>query len=207
MSKVFNMGGAIRVILIGGTSHAGKSTLARRLADRLGWSALSTDSLARHPGRPWRPNLEPPPPHVAEHYGALDPEALIASVLTHYEGMWPIVRERIEARLADPDAGGLVLEGSALLPHLVATLGDPHIAALWLTAEAPLLAERMRRESDYDDRAPEGRALIDAFLERTERYDRLTIEAVRRLGLPVLVVTAGDAPDDVAGRALAVLGL
>ena len=42
-----------RVILIGGSSHTGKSTAAREIAGRLGWSHLSTDSLARHPGRPW----------------------------------------------------------------------------------------------------------------------------------------------------------
>ncbi len=39
-------------ILIGGTSHAGKSTLAQSLAAKLGWNYLSTDKLARHPGKP-----------------------------------------------------------------------------------------------------------------------------------------------------------
>ena len=42
----------IKLILIGGTSHTGKSTLARQLAEELGWNYLSTDQLARHPGRP-----------------------------------------------------------------------------------------------------------------------------------------------------------
>lgn len=42
-----------RVILIGGSSHAGKSTLAQALAAELGWSYGSTDKRARHPGRPW----------------------------------------------------------------------------------------------------------------------------------------------------------
>ena len=33
----------LEAILISGTSHVGKSTLAERLAGRLGWAGLSTD--------------------------------------------------------------------------------------------------------------------------------------------------------------------
>lgn len=40
-----------RVILIGGSSHVGKSTLAQYQAAKLGWNYRSTDKLARHPGR------------------------------------------------------------------------------------------------------------------------------------------------------------
>jgi len=42
------------VILLGGTSCVGKSSLGQSLASSLGWDLLSTDQLARHPGRPWR---------------------------------------------------------------------------------------------------------------------------------------------------------
>lgn len=44
----------MKVILIGGSSHAGKSTVAESLAAKLGWSYLSTDRLAAHPGLPLR---------------------------------------------------------------------------------------------------------------------------------------------------------
>lgn len=57
-----------KVILIGGALHAGKSTLAKTLALKLGWRYVSTDSLARHPGRPWKPKPNRVPDHVAEHY-------------------------------------------------------------------------------------------------------------------------------------------
>ena len=48
----------LRVVLIGGSSHVGKSTLSEALAARMGWERLSTDSLALHPGRPWKPAPE-----------------------------------------------------------------------------------------------------------------------------------------------------
>ncbi|MEK1850498.1 MAG: hypothetical protein AAAC48_01095 [Phyllobacterium sp.] len=43
----------LRVILIGGSSNVGKSTVADALAEKLGRCCVSTDSLAKHPGRPW----------------------------------------------------------------------------------------------------------------------------------------------------------
>jgi adenylate kinase family enzyme len=67
----------LRVILIGGSSRIGKSTLAESLAMKLGWRHISTDSLARHPGRPWRAKPESVPLHIAEHYLSLSTNALI----------------------------------------------------------------------------------------------------------------------------------
>jgi cytidylate kinase len=83
----------VRVVLIGGTSNTGKSTIARTLAERLGYEYASTDLLARHPGHPWRTTEREVPAAVAEHYGSLTVDELIGSVLAHYERLWP----RIEA--------------------------------------------------------------------------------------------------------------
>jgi 2-phosphoglycerate kinase len=195
------------VVLIGGTSHAGKSSLARALADRLGYEALSTDQLARHPGRPWRRGDIPVPPHVAEHYSTLAPDALIDSVMRHYDGMWPMVRELVLRRAADATAAGLVLEGSALLPAHVVALDRDDVAALWLTADEALLAARMHAESRYLEADADARNLIDAFLERTRRYQRLTVDTLQQLGLQSLEVRAGEPIDAVADRAQALLRL
>ncbi|WP_316959625.1 hypothetical protein [Streptomyces sp. TRM68367] len=57
------------MVLIGGTSHTGTSTVARAVAGRLGFACRSTDGLVRHPGRPWRTPEHEVAPYVAEHYG------------------------------------------------------------------------------------------------------------------------------------------
>ena len=107
----------LRVVLIGGTSHVGKSTLAESLAARLGWTRISTDSLARHPGRPWKPKGEEVPDHVAEHYLSLSVDELLEDVLRHYRAVvWPKVEAIVASRLNDSCETGLVLEGSALWP-------------------------------------------------------------------------------------------
>jgi hypothetical protein len=175
----------MRTILIGGTSHAGKSTLGRSLAGRLGWSCVSTDTLARHPGRPWREPPDAPPAHVIDHYLTLSADALLASVLAHYEAMWP----RIEG-LAHPEWGpalpGLVIEGSAVLPAKLAGRREPGLRAVWILAPRDVLEARIRRESGYQARGPEQRRLIDSFLERAIRFDALVRADVERLGLPHL---------------------
>jgi 2-phosphoglycerate kinase len=188
------------VALIGGTSHVGKSTTAQALADRLGWPSISTDSLARHPGRPWRPGGASSPEHVVEHYLTLGTDQLISSVLTHYEGMRPMIRDLIRRHATDPAAGPLVLEGSALWPASVASFDVPGVRALWLTAPPALVEARMHAESGYAERDAEGRRLIDNFLARTKRYDELMMKAVRELGLPFIEVGEGETAEALAER-------
>jgi 2-phosphoglycerate kinase len=196
---------ALRVALIGGTSHAGKSTTARAAAARLGGEAVSTDKLARHPGRPWPTPTWVVPDHVAEHYRTLTPEELIASVLDHYGRMWPMVRELIEARAADESAAPLVLEGSALWPELVAELDLPGVRAIWLTADDALFDARIRRESRHGEADPAGRQLIERFAARTRLYNVRMVAQARRLGLPLVEVTAAMSEDEVTDAVLAAL--
>jgi 2-phosphoglycerate kinase len=196
---------ALRVALIGGTSHAGKSTTARAVAARLGGEAISTDSLARHPGRPWPTPTWVVPDHVAEHYSTLTPDELLASVLAHYRRMWPMVRERIAARAADAGAAPLVLEGSALWPELVAELRLPAARGVWLTADDAVFDSRIRSESRFDHADPAGRRLIERFAARTRLYNAAMLAHVRRLGLPLVEVTAAMSPDEVTEAVLSVL--
>ena len=62
-----------KLLLIGGASHVGKSTMAQSISNfvagsSLGYNYISADNLARHPGRPWQTTLTDIPKHVAEHY-------------------------------------------------------------------------------------------------------------------------------------------
>lgn len=96
------------------------------IAEKLGFECLSTDGLARHPGRPWRTPEWEVPTHVAEHYGSLTVDELITSVLGHYDRLWPRIEELITAHATeDRGRSGLVLEGSALWPVRVARLQVP----------------------------------------------------------------------------------
>ncbi|MCX4703558.1 hypothetical protein [Streptomyces sp. NBC_01373] len=162
----------VRVVLIGGTSHAGKSSVARAVAERLGFDCRSTDKLARHPGRPWHTAEWEMPPHVAEHYATLDVDDLIRSVLDHYARLWPRIEELITDR-ATGDGPGLVLEGSALWPTRVTRMTVPHTRAVWLTVDDAVLGDRLRESARYAERTDRERYLVDKFLARTRRYQQL----------------------------------
>ncbi|NUV72049.1 AAA family ATPase [Streptomyces sp. CAI-121] len=170
------------MVLIGGTSNTGKSTVAGAVAERLGFEHRSTDGLARHPGRPWRTPEREVPPHVAEHYGTLTTDELIASVLAHYERLWPRIEELITDHARD-GAPGLVLEGSALWPERVARLTAPRTAAVWLTADDTVVRDRVRAAGRYEEATEGERLLIDRFLARTDRYQALMVDAVDARGL------------------------
>ncbi|MFG3288946.1 hypothetical protein ACGF3G_09075 [Streptomyces sp. NPDC048179] len=196
---------SLNVVLIGGTSHTGKSTVARALADRLGFGCLSTDGLARHPGRPWPTPEWQVPPHVDEHYRSLTVDELIDSVLGHYERLWPRIEELITAHArAEPDAAGLVLEGSALWPESVVRLAVPHTAAVWLTADEGVLSARMHTGCAYDRMPARARPPVDKFLARTLRYQTMMLDTVARLRLDHLDSGTGRSPEDLAAAVLAV---
>jgi 2-phosphoglycerate kinase len=192
----------LRVILIGGTSNSGKSSLGEYLAARLGWRYRPTDLLARHPGRPWRPEPETVPPHVAVHYLTLTVDQLVDDVLRYYKRLWPTIERIVTTHATDEAAGDLVMEGSALWPETVATLNLDAVAAVWLTASNGLLQARIYRESRFAEASPERQLLIRKFVERTQRYNDLMIEAVGRLGLPSINVEATASLDELADACL-----
>ena len=197
---------AARVILIGGTSNVGKSTLAQALAARLGGRWVSTDTLARHPGRPWGELATRP--HVAEHYLSLSVDELIADVIRHYTTVvWPSARSIISAHASETSADRLILEGSALLPELVADLRIDGVAAIWLTASDELLRKRIYQVSNFDQVTPREQAMIDKFVARTHRYNRRMMEAVTRLNLPWLDVEHVGSPERITDDALRMLGI
>src|SRR5688572_16517995 len=128
-------------ILIGGSSFAGKSTLAAKLGTELGWETLATDYLARHPGRPWRDDGSSVPPHVLEHFLLLSPAELLQDVLRHYRSLAPRIRE-----LAKIAQGGLIIEGSAVLPALAAEFSGEHYSC-FLVTEPGALTQRILRQA------------------------------------------------------------
>ena len=183
----------MKVVLIGGSSHVGKSSLAESLAAALGWDHISTDSLARHPGRPWRPHPEKVPDHVAEHYLGLSVDELITDVLRHYKvNVWPKVEAIIASHTKSTSPARVVLEGSALWPEFAATLSSGRVAALWLTASEEVFRRRIRDGSMYSSKSPRERTMVDKFLARTLAYDSQMVEVVNRRGLTLIDVSKSD---------------
>ena len=196
----------LRVILIGGSSHVGKSTLAHSLALKLGWRHISTDHLARYPGRPWKVKPQTVPEHVAEHYLSLSGEELITDVLRHYRSMWPGIEAIVTSHATDLSTERLILEGSALWPETVATMELDHVAAIWLTASNGLFQTRIYGESCFEEAASRGKMMIQKFLGRIHLYNERMMEAVNRLGLASIDMETTPSTEKLGDRCLELAG-
>lgn len=170
-------------ILIGGASHVGKTTFCRSLAQALAWEVFSTDTFARHPGRPW-PHVRP---HVADFYAHLSDESIFTFLLHHHENMWPGIEHFLQGRL---NAGSAcLLEGSALRPEYMAGLSSATHAVLCLVASSAFLQERIHTNSRYALLTAEKRSLVDTFLERTVRDNEAVIAAAKSGGIECVDVS------------------
>ncbi|MEU0898539.1 hypothetical protein [Streptomyces massasporeus] len=201
------------VYWIGGGSGAGKSTIARRLADRHGWRLYSTDDVMADHARRTTAD-EAPFLHafmamdMDERWVDRSPETMLETF--HWfrgEAFGPIVEDLARMPAGTP----VVVEGFRLLPHLVEPLlpGPGH--AVWL------LPTPQFRQCAFTSRAtPEG-----GFTRRTRdpaRADRnlavrdalftgrLREETTRR-GLPAVTVDGTMTADELAGRVGEVFGL
>jgi hypothetical protein len=200
------------VYWIGGGSGAGKSTIARRLADRGGLRRYSTDDvMADHARR----STSVDSPFLSE-FAAMDmderwvrrsPEAMLETF--HWfrgEGFGLIVDDLLRL----PRDQGVIAEGFRLLPRLVKPLLAVPGHAVWLLP-APGF-----REAAFARRGSPGaiagqtsdpeRALRN-LLERDRMFtERLRLEA-RRLDLRVIEVGGPVTEEDLAGRVAGALGL
>jgi 2-phosphoglycerate kinase len=195
-----------RAILIGGTSHTGKSTVSRALAERFGWIYRPTDKMARHPGRPWQTAPAQVPAHVADHYRSLPVDELIADVLRHYtDNVWPQVAHLVALHTTDLATDRLIVEGSAVLPELAVTVIHRNVAAVWLTADDEHLQRRIHTESRYARKTSREKELIDKFVARTCAFNQRTIQVVKRLGLADVDVRDASNSDELRDLCLSAL--
>ncbi len=191
-----------KLLFIGGVSHVGKSTIARSLSDYVSginyaggsfydYNYISTDGLARHPGRPWRSRLTDIPKDVIEHYQFMTVDELVEDVLNHYRiNVWPLIAHIVTAHATDASSGQMAIEGSALLPDLVNNLKFDNTSSIWLTASNEFLRQRIYLSSQYEAKSPFEQTLIDKFWKRNCLLNDRIIADVNRLGLVSLNIEA-----------------
>lgn len=179
-------------VLICGTSHTGKSTLAARIGQATGASVISTDQMARHPGRPW-PEVRA---EVAEYYARLSAETIHWLLKAHHENMQCHVLRAIE--VARVPRGVFVIEGAALRPEIYAPLLGMSVVGVCLHAAPDFLRARMEVASAYPLRDQRQRQLIDAFVERSLRENIALRDAARLANFVSVDVADGLAADQMA---------
>jgi 2-phosphoglycerate kinase len=190
---------------IGGGSGAGKSTIARRLADRHGLRLYSTDdAMSDHVGR-CTPEEAPFLQEflamgMDERWADRSPETMLKTF--HWfegEGFHLIVEDLLRL----PEQPGVVVEGFRLLPHLVAPYLTHADQAVWLLPTPDF------RRTAFDSRGtlwdiprrtgdPE-RALAN-LLDRDRMFTERLRRDAERLALPMIEVDTRMTEDDLVER-------
>ncbi|CAM5338817.1 hypothetical protein [Streptomyces coeruleorubidus] len=201
------------VYWIGGGSGAGKSTIARGLADRQGWRLYSTDDVMGDHARRTTPDEAP----FLHEFMAMDmderwvnrPPEIMLETFHWYrgEGFGLIVEDLLRM----PRETCVVVEGFRLLPHLVQPLLTEPGHAVWLLPTPEF------RQAALTSRAPPGEGFTarTSDPERANRNiaarDHMFTERLReetaRLRLPTVTVDLTLSEDELAERVSRVLRL
>ncbi|MGW0867545.1 hypothetical protein [Streptomyces sp. NPDC002611] len=198
---------------LGGGSGAGKSTIARRLAERHGWRLYPTDDVMPEHARRTTAG-EAPLLHafmamdMDERWVDRSPETMLETFHWFRGEAFGLI---VEDLLRMPREVPVLVEGFRLLPHLVRPLLTAPGQAVWLlpTPEFRRAAFRNRaapgegftaRTSDPERANRNLAARDDLFTERLH-------EETARLGLPAVTVGLTMSEDDLVERVSEVLGL
>ncbi|GLZ12751.1 ATPase AAA [Actinomadura sp. NBRC 104425] len=201
------------VYWIGGGSGAGKSTVARRLADRHGWRLYGTDEAMRDHAARTTPENAP----FLHEFMAMDmderwvnrsPEVMLDTF--HWfrgEGFHLIVEDLLDM----PREPCVVVEGFRLLPHLVEPLLAGPEKAVWLLPTPDF------RQAAFRSRAVPGEGFVwktsdPARAERNiaERDHLFTMRLrkdAERLGLRTIHVDTSITEADLNARVARAFGL
>ena len=201
-----------RVYWIGGGSGAGKSTIARRLADRHGLRRYATDDVMAEHGARSSPADAPYLARFAgmdmdERWVNRSPQVMLETF--HWfrgEGFEFIIEDLLEM----PADTGVVVEGFRLLPELVRPLLSGSSRAVWLLPTPDF------RRAAFDTRGSlwtiPGKTRDPATaLHNLHERDRLFTDRLRadttRLGLPAVEIDRTMTADTLLNRVETELGL
>ncbi|MER6359219.1 hypothetical protein ABT186_47530 [Streptomyces sp. NPDC001634] len=192
------------VFWIGGGSGAGKSTTARRLADRYGWRLYATDEVMRdHAGR--TTPEEAPFLHkfiamdMDERWVNRSPEVMFETF--HWfrgEGFGLIVEDLLRL----PPEPCVIVEGFRLLPHLVKPLLAAPEHAVWLLPTPVFRQAAIRRRSVPGEgfvwKTSDPSTADRNIAERDRLFTRRLKEETERLRLRTIQVDTTMTEDDLA---------
>jgi len=200
------------VYWIGGGSGAGKSTIARRVADRHGLRVYATDDVMSDHDSRFRPQDAP----MLSSFKAMDmderwvnraPEAMLESFHWFQGELFGLIVEDLLRLPAEP---GVIAEGFRLLPRLVKPLLATPGHAVWLLPKPEFRrAAFVSRGSLWHiaGQTSQPEKALRNLLERDQLFTRLLREETKHLELPAIEVGAMLSEDDLTERVTEVFGL
>jgi 2-phosphoglycerate kinase len=179
-----------KVILIGGAPGAGKTTLGRNLAIRLGCTSLTIDDLMTAARVVTTPQSHPGLHMLkgktgSDYFTNTEPEQLIADAQRQHEEAWPIV-DKIVRSHASASGSPIVIDGWAMRPGSIAAMGLDNIASFWFVIDRNVLEQREKANTDFLNTSPNPARMLRNFLARSFWYNDLIQREASEHSLPII---------------------
>ncbi|XVU30298.1 shikimate kinase [Actinoplanes sp. CA-054009] len=189
------------VFWIGGASGAGKSTIARVLAERHGLRVYDSDAtMGEHAGRSDAPQLNAFKAMTMDQRWVERSPQVMLETFHWYRG--EAFEQIVEDLRGLPREPGIVAEGFRLLPHLVRPhLSDPP-QAVWLlpTPEFRRAAFDLRGSTWHiAGRTSDPERALANLLERDRLFTERLRDELTRASLPAITVTPDMSEEELTG--------
>ena len=204
-----------QVILLGGASGAGKTTLGRLLAARLGAASLTVDDLLTVAQEVTTPERHPDlfvmkrVPSL-QYFTESSVENLKADAEAQHRGMWPLVR-RIVEKHAGWEPSPIVIDGWHLRPQRVAELQEEleagRVWAAWLVAAPEVLQKREEANTEWMKGSTDPDRMLRNFLARSLWFNQLVKEEAVEHGFPVIHQPGAVPAETLCDEVLTVLDM
>jgi 2-phosphoglycerate kinase len=177
----------------------GKTTAARILACRLGYSSISTDDIGVAIGAVTK--RDQPEIDYREYYIVKSLEELVKDINAGHKRKWPAIQAVIQRH--EVWDYPLVIEGYALRPSYVHSLtGD--VSGVFLLADKALIEKRVR-SNDFSEGASNVELMIERYCARSFWYNAMLREQVERLDLKALDISEQMRPEEIVDECLSLL--
>jgi 2-phosphoglycerate kinase len=188
--------GEERIILIGGAPTAGKSTIAEKLSKHFGMPWIGTDQIREvmkgTVTEEERPMLFNSRQFTAEEFlNKFSPREIVQNEIDESEVVWQGVKAFIENEYS---WHSFIVEGVALLPHLVAKYKDsPKFKAIFLVdRDADRIRDVVFNRGLWSSAKNYPDSVKEKEVEWVIEFNEYIIKEAEKFGFPTVEVTKGD---------------